>query len=151
MYIFKYRRADEDSLLRWFAELDDAIKASHIVDEQIQIPFTQSNVAWRAKTWALGLNLHDPYVFGSLKVFKSLLRYTFELPQAEFRSLYELLKLKQDKRDVHSYIQYISQLTSCITANPPNEQTLITLFMQGLADGPVRTYLFRLEFDFFLP
>ena len=38
-------------------------------------------------------------------------------------------------------------LTSCVTSNPLNEQTLITLFMQGLTDGPVKTNLFRLEND----
>ena len=94
----------------------------------------------------LGLKLHDQYVFGSLEVFKSLLRYTSEPPRAEFRSLYELLKLKQGKRGVHSYIHYIRHLTICIAANPPNEQTLVMFFMQGLTEGPVRTYLFRLEF-----
>ena len=31
--ISKYKGADEDSLLRWFGELNDAIKALHIVDE----------------------------------------------------------------------------------------------------------------------
>ena len=70
--ISKYKGADEDSLLRWFVELDDAIRARHIVDEEMQIAFAQSNLAGRAKTWALGLKLHDPYVFGSLEVFKSL-------------------------------------------------------------------------------
>ena len=99
-----------------------------------------------ATTWALGLKLHDPFVFGSLEVSKSLLRQTFEPQRAEFRARSELLKLKQGKRDVQSYIQYIVHLTSCITSNMPNEQTLITLFMQGLTDGPLRTYLFRLEF-----
>ena len=38
-------------------------------------------------------------------------------------------------------------LTICITVDPLNQQTLITLFMQGLTDGPVKTYLFRLEFN----
>ena len=32
-------------------------------------------------------------------------------------------------------------------SNPPNEQTLITLFIQEITDGPDRTYLFRFEFD----
>ena len=72
---------------------------------------------------------------------------TFEPWRANFRARSELQKVKQGKCDVYSYIQYIRQLTSCITANPPNEQTLITLFMQSLTDGPVRTYLFRLQFD----
>ena len=57
--IFKYKAAEEDSLLRWFAELDDAIRASHIVDEQMQVAFAQLNLAGRAKIWALGLKLHD--------------------------------------------------------------------------------------------
>ena len=127
--ISKYKGADEDSLLRWFVELDDAIKARHIVDEEMQIAFAQSNLAGRAKTWALGLKLHDPYVFGSLEVFKSFQRQTFEPPRAEFRARSELLRIKQGKRDVHSYIQYIRHLTSCITVDPLNQQTLITLFM----------------------
>ena len=146
--ISKYKGADEDSLLRWFVELDDAIRARHIVDEEMQMAFAQSNLAGRAKTWtSLGLKLHDPYVFGSLEFFKSLLRQTFEPPRAEFRARSELLRIKQGKRDVHSYIQYIRHLTSCITVDPLNQQTLITLFMKGLTDGPVKTYLFRLEFN----
>uniref|UniRef100_M4BUF2 Retrotransposon gag domain-containing protein n=1 Tax=Hyaloperonospora arabidopsidis (strain Emoy2) TaxID=559515 RepID=M4BUF2_HYAAE len=80
--ISKYKGADEDSLLRWFVELDDVIRARHIVDEEMQIALAQSNLAGRAKTWALGLKLHDPYVFGSLEVFKSLLGQTFEPPRA---------------------------------------------------------------------
>ena len=37
--ISKYRKVEEDSLLRWFVELDDAIRARHIVDELIQVAF----------------------------------------------------------------------------------------------------------------
>ena len=145
--ISKYKGANEDSLLRWFVELEDVIRARHIVDEDKHIAFAQSNLAGRSKTWALGLQLYDPYVFESLEVFKSLLRQTFEPPQAEFRARSELLRIKQGKRDVHSYIQYIRHLTSCIRVDLLNQQTLITLFMQGLTDGPVKTYLFRLEFN----
>ena len=102
---------------------------------KMQVAFAQSNLAGRAKTWSLGLKLHDPYVCGSLEVFKPLLRQTFEPPRAEFRARCELLRIKQGKRGVHSYIQYIRHLTSCITVDPLNPQTLITLFMQGLTDG----------------
>ena len=140
--ISKYKAAEEDSLLRWFVELDDAIRARHIVDEQMQVALSQSKLAGRAKTWAMDLELHDPFVFGSLEFFNSLLRQTFEPPRAEFRARSELLKLKQGKRDVHSYIQYLRHLTSCITSNPSNEQTLSMFFMQGLTYGLVRSYLF---------
>ena len=63
--ISKYRVVEEDSLVRWFVELDDAIRARHIVDEKMQVAFAQSNLAGRAKIWDLGLKLHDSYVFGS--------------------------------------------------------------------------------------
>uniref|UniRef100_A0AAV1U007 Retrotransposon gag domain-containing protein n=1 Tax=Peronospora matthiolae TaxID=2874970 RepID=A0AAV1U007_9STRA len=126
--ISKYRGVEENSLLRWFVELDDAIRARRIEDEDMQVAFAQSNLAGRAKTWALGLKLHDPYAFGSSEVFKSRLRQTFEPPRAEFRARTQLLKLKQG-------------------SNPVNEHTLVSVFMQGLADGPVKTHLFRLEID----
>uniref|UniRef100_A0AAV1TTN7 Retrotransposon gag domain-containing protein n=2 Tax=Peronospora matthiolae TaxID=2874970 RepID=A0AAV1TTN7_9STRA len=145
--ISKYRGVEEDSLLRWFVELDDAIRARRIDDGEMQVAFAQSNLAGRAKTWALGLKLPDPYAFGSLEVFKSRLRQTFETPRAEFRARTELLKLKQGKRDVHAYAQHTRHLTSCISSNPVDEHTLVSVFMQGLADGPVKTHLFRLELD----
>ena len=62
----KYRGAIEDSLLRWFVKLDDAITARYTVDEQMHVAFAQSNSAGHAKTWTLGLKLRDPYVFMSL-------------------------------------------------------------------------------------
>uniref|UniRef100_A0AAV1T6I4 Retrotransposon gag domain-containing protein n=1 Tax=Peronospora matthiolae TaxID=2874970 RepID=A0AAV1T6I4_9STRA len=145
--ISKYRRVEEDSLLRWFVELDDAIRARRIDDGDMQVAFAQSNLAGRAKTWALGIKSHDPYAFGSLEGFKSRLRQTFEPPRAEFRARTELLKLRQGKRDVHAYAQHIRHLTSCISSNPVDEHTLVSVFLQGLADGPVKTHLFRLELD----
>ena len=75
-------------------EVDDAIKARHIEDEQMQVVFAKSNLTGRAKTWALNQQLQDPNVFGSLAVFKPMLSQTFEPPRAEFRTLTELLKTK---------------------------------------------------------
>uniref|UniRef100_A0AAV1TUA3 Uncharacterized protein n=1 Tax=Peronospora matthiolae TaxID=2874970 RepID=A0AAV1TUA3_9STRA len=50
--------------------IDDAIWARRIDDGDMQVAFAQSNLAERAKTWALGLKLHDPYAFGPLEVFQ---------------------------------------------------------------------------------
>uniref|UniRef100_A0AAV1TCG7 CCHC-type domain-containing protein n=1 Tax=Peronospora matthiolae TaxID=2874970 RepID=A0AAV1TCG7_9STRA len=119
--ISKYRGVEEDPLLRWFVELDDATRARRIDDGDMQVAFAQSNLAGRAKTWAP--------------------------PRAEFRARTELLKLRQGKRDVHAYAQHIRHLTSCISSNPVDEHTLVYVFMQGLADGPIKTHLFRLELD----
>ena len=88
----------------WFVELDRAIKARRIDDEQIKLIFAQTHLAGRAKTWALGLEMSDPYAFGSLEAFTTRLKQTFEPPRAEFRAQPDLLKLKKSKRDVHAML-----------------------------------------------
>uniref|UniRef100_A0AAV1U2C4 Uncharacterized protein n=1 Tax=Peronospora matthiolae TaxID=2874970 RepID=A0AAV1U2C4_9STRA len=52
--VSRYKGTDEDSLLRWFVELDDAIRARHIEGDEMQVTFSLSNLTGRAKTWALG-------------------------------------------------------------------------------------------------
>ena len=110
--ISKYKENEDDSLLRWFVELDDAMAARQIEDDAMQVTFALSNLTGRAKVWALGLKLQDPHTFGSLNILKSRLRETFETPRAEFRPRSALLRLKQRKRDVHGYAQHLRHLAS---------------------------------------
>ena len=145
--VTKYEGDIDNSILRWFVEIDEAIRARRIDESDMQVSFALSNLTGRARDWALGLKLHDPYVFGSLDVFKSMLRETFEPPRAESRSRSALLRLKQGKRDVHSFAQELRYLANCVIEHPVDEHTLIEIFMDGLADGPVRTYMFREEFQ----
>ena len=145
--ISKFKAVEGDSLMRWFVELDDAIEARRITDDAMKVTFGMSNLAGRAKAWALGLKLHDPHVFGSYAIFKDRLRQSFEPPRAEFRARAELLDLKQGKRDIHAYAQHTRYLVSCIVCHPIDVQTQVTVFIKGLADGPVKTHLFRLELE----
>uniref|UniRef100_A0AAV1TAP8 CCHC-type domain-containing protein n=1 Tax=Peronospora matthiolae TaxID=2874970 RepID=A0AAV1TAP8_9STRA len=112
----------------------------------MQVTFALSNLTERAKTWALRLKLHDPNVFESLDILKSRLEETFEPPRAEFRARSALLRLKQVKRDVHAYAQHLRYLASSVTDNPVDEHTLINVFIYGLVDGTVKTYMFREDF-----
>ncbi|CAI5743549.1 unnamed protein product [Hyaloperonospora brassicae] len=84
--ISKYSGVPEDSLLLWFVELDRALRARRVEDEQIKLTFAQTHLAGRAKTWSLGLESSDLNVFRSLDDFKFRLRQTFEPPRAEFRA-----------------------------------------------------------------
>uniref|UniRef100_A0AAV1U2E7 Retrotransposon gag domain-containing protein n=1 Tax=Peronospora matthiolae TaxID=2874970 RepID=A0AAV1U2E7_9STRA len=145
--ISRYKRIDEDSLLSWFVELDDAIRARLIESDEMQVTFALSNLTGRAKTWALGLKLHDPNVFGSLDILKYRLKETFfDPPRAEYRARSALLRLKQGKSDVHAYAQHLRYLASSATENPVDEHTIINVFIYGLLDGPVKTYMFREDF-----
>ena len=145
--VSKYDGDIDNSILRWFVEIDEAIRARRIDECDMQVSFALSNLTGRARDWALGLKLHDPNVFGSLDVFKSMLRETFEPPRAESRSRSALLRLRQGKRDVHDYAQELRYLANCVIEHPVDEHTLIEIFMAGLADGPVRTYMFREGFQ----
>uniref|UniRef100_A0AAV1TXD9 Retrotransposon gag domain-containing protein n=1 Tax=Peronospora matthiolae TaxID=2874970 RepID=A0AAV1TXD9_9STRA len=108
--ISRYKGTDEYSLLRWFVELDDDIRTRHIEGDEMQVTFALSNLTGQAKTWPLGLKLHDPNVFESLGILKSRLKETFEPPRAESRARSALLRLKQGKRDVHAYAQHLRYL-----------------------------------------
>uniref|UniRef100_A0AAV1VBG4 Retrotransposon gag domain-containing protein n=1 Tax=Peronospora matthiolae TaxID=2874970 RepID=A0AAV1VBG4_9STRA len=92
--ILRYKVTDEDSLLRWFVELDDAIRARLIQSDKVQVTFVLSHLTGRAKPWALGLKLHDPNVFESLEILKSRLKDTFEPPRAESRARSATRRLK---------------------------------------------------------
>ena len=84
-------------------------------------------------------------MFGSLNIFKTLLSETFEPPREEFGALSELIEIKQGKRKAHDCAQYVRYLASCMVVNPVSEFVLITIFIQGLLDGPVTDHLFRGE------
>uniref|UniRef100_A0AAV1UWE5 Retrotransposon gag domain-containing protein n=1 Tax=Peronospora matthiolae TaxID=2874970 RepID=A0AAV1UWE5_9STRA len=144
--ISRHKGTNEDSLLRWYVEIDDAIKARHIEGDEMQVTFALSNLTGRAKTWALGLKLHDPNVFESLEILKSRFKETFEPPRTEFRARSALLRLKQGKLDVHAYAQHLRYVASSVTENHVDDHTLINVFIYGLVDGPVKTYMFREDF-----
>uniref|UniRef100_A0AAV1V357 Retrotransposon gag domain-containing protein n=1 Tax=Peronospora matthiolae TaxID=2874970 RepID=A0AAV1V357_9STRA len=110
IYISRFKGTDEDSLLRWFVELDDAIRARHIEGDEMQVTLALSTLTGRAKVWALGLKLHDPNVFESLEILMSRIKETFEPPRAESRARSALLRLNQGKRDVHAYAHQLLYL-----------------------------------------
>uniref|UniRef100_A0AAV1V1M5 Retrotransposon gag domain-containing protein n=1 Tax=Peronospora matthiolae TaxID=2874970 RepID=A0AAV1V1M5_9STRA len=97
-------------------------------------------------SWTLGLKLHDPNVFESSDIVKSRLKETFEPPRAEFRARSALLRLKRGKRDMHAYAQHLRYLASSVAENPVDEHTLINVFIYGLVNRPVKTYMLREDF-----
>ena len=66
--ISKYHGVEDDSLLRWFVEVDFAIEARRIDSERMRLAFAQSYLTGGARNWALNLKLHGPNVFGSLEI-----------------------------------------------------------------------------------
>ena len=48
---------------------------------------------------------------------------------------------------MHGFSQHLRYLASSVTEHPVDEYTLIDVFTNGLVDGPVKTYMFREEFN----
>jgi hypothetical protein len=142
--VSKYKAIEGESLLRWLVELDDAIIARNITDEAMRVTFATSNLAGRARAWALGLKLRDRDCFPSYEEFKTRLKQTFEPPKSEFRARSEFLELKQGKRDIHAYAQHARYLVSCVVQEPIDDQTQVVTYVKGLVDGPIKTHLFRM-------
>ena len=91
----------------------------------MQVAFAQSYLAGDAMNCAPNLKLHDPNVFGSLDIFKTLLSATFQSPRAEFKILSELPEINQGKCKVHAYVQHVRYLDSCRVAYPVSKYLLI--------------------------
>ncbi|KAF1334827.1 Membrane protein, partial [Globisporangium splendens] len=138
-----HRGGEGEPLLRWLVELDAAVNARQITDEGLKVSFAMSCLAGRAKTWAYGRRLHDPSAFTSYEEFKSESKLTFEPPKNEFRSRAEFLDLRQGKHDIHAYSQRARYLVSNVVEEPIDMATQIAVYMKGLNDGPIKTYLFR--------
>ncbi|KAF1324665.1 reverse transcriptase, partial [Globisporangium splendens] len=123
--VARHKGGDGEPLLRWLVELDAAVLARQIHDPALQV------------------SLHDPSAFLTYEDFKSELKLTFEPPKNEFRCLSEFLDLRQGKLDIQAYSQKARYLVSNIVLAPVAMATQVAVYMKGLNDGPIKTYLFR--------
>ena len=138
-----YSGHEKESLPRWFLQLDMAIRARQITDATQQVTFAISNLTGRAQSWALSKSLLDPRVFHSLESLKHHLLEAFQPPKSEFRTRQRFLAIRQGKRLLYDYVQEVRALIADIVENPIDEATQVSVFLNGLRSGPVRTQLFR--------
>ena len=138
-----YKGGESESLPRWFVEVETAIFARQLHDAQLQVAFGMSKLGGLAKSWAFGKRLADPKCFPTFKSFKEELEDAFQPPKCEFRQRARFLAIKQGKRDLHDYVQEARYLVASIVQNPVDDATQVSVFLNGLAEGPVRTQMFR--------
>ena len=136
-----------ENLERWKVEVDLALYAARIQDPSIKIAFAMSHLASRARDWAYGRKMTQSNSFPTLKVFYEELGKAFQPPNCEFRLRSQFLSLRQGKSDLYGYIQRARYLVAGITSEPLQEQTKLTVFLNGLNQGPVRMYLYRSKLE----
>ena len=113
MDITQYRGTEQDSLTRWFIEVEMASFARQIRDDRMQVAFAMSSLSGRARSWAFAKRMANPQCFANFK------------------------------RDLHDYVQEARYLVSVLVQELMDDATQVSVFLNGLANGPVRTQLFR--------
>jgi len=138
-----YKGTEGENLRLWFLEVETAIEARMITDPRLQMAFAMSFLGERPKAWAYGKKLVENDTFATYNDLKVGLEMAFQPPRSEFRSRAKFLHLRQGKRSLHSYVQEVRLLIASITGEPVDVQTQISVFLNGLEPGPIRTQLFR--------
>ena len=141
--VSSYSGHENQNLARWFMELDLAFQARQIYDPAQQVVFAISNLKGRARDWAYGKAQQYPKAFPDFGALKSQMELAFQPPKAEFRIRQRFLRTEQGKRSLHDYIQDLRGLIADIVHEPVDEATQISVFLNGLRSGAVRTQLFR--------
>jgi hypothetical protein len=121
LHVPLYKGGDSQNLPRWFVSVERAIFAQQITDEHLKVSFVISKLDGPARNWAEGCQLADENVFQSYEDLKERLMETFQPPKSEFRARAEFLDIREDKLDIHAYVQVARELISCIvTARSKN-------------------------------
>ncbi|KAG3143041.1 hypothetical protein PC128_g24669 [Phytophthora cactorum] len=119
--------------------------AALISTEQLRVAFALSNLNGRAKSWAYTREATTPGCFASWAQLCEQLRAAFLPANYEYLQRSCFLSCKQVKRELHEYIQEMRELTASLVGNPLHEHIKVTVFMDGLRVGPIRTQLFRVQ------
>lgn len=136
---------DGENLLRWFLEVEVALEAALVKDDPLKVAFAMSFLKKRSVVheWAYTTLLENRSVFPSWETFKEKLYIFHQGKHMAHNHRARFLACKQEKRTVYAYIQSIRQLSASV--EQMDETTKVTVLMEGLNIGPVRTQLFRIN------
>ncbi|KAE9340679.1 hypothetical protein PF008_g10986 [Phytophthora fragariae] len=132
-----------DSLLFWVREIEIALSASQIYDVRAQVAFALSNLEGRTHAWAMARETATPGYFTSWSFMEQELRSTFLMANVAYRHRSSFLRCKQDKRSLQDYVMDLHNPEPAIAGAPLFEDVKVTVVMDGVRTGPVRTELFR--------
>lgn len=134
---------ESDSLVFWIREIEIALSAGQIYEARAQVAFALSNLGGRARAWAMARETSSPGYFTSWSFMEQELRSTFLLANVAYRYRSLFLRCKQGKRTLQDYVMELQNLEAAMAGAPLSEDVKVTVFMDGVRPGAVRTELFR--------
>ncbi|GMF19256.1 unnamed protein product [Phytophthora fragariaefolia] len=131
---------DSDSLVFWVREIEIALSADQIYDARAQVAFALSNLGGRERAWAMARETATPGYFTSWSFIEQELRSNFLLANVAYRHRSNFLRCKRSLQD---YVMELHNLEAAMAGAPLSEDVKVTVFMDGVRTGPVRTEPFR--------
>ncbi|RHY73069.1 hypothetical protein DYB30_011979 [Aphanomyces astaci] len=148
--VAKFGGAESAKLLRWLLQFSTAADAQRIPDDTTRVAFAISHLKGRAEDWAFSKLLEDRHCFPSFAVFETELKAMFLPPNSDFRYRSQYLACKQGKRSLQEFIHDLRFLAANINYEESLSEALrVTVFMDGLNQGPALTQLFHAYPDTF--
>lgn len=132
-----------ENLFRWTLEIETAMKANRIQSSELQVAFAISRLGNSAKAWAYDLKAIDQHCFPNWETFKTKILARFQPPNSQLSLRLKFLRIVQNKRPIHEYVEETRTLISAITENKIDMNTQVCVFIDGLDNGHVRKTLFR--------
>ncbi|KAE8978457.1 hypothetical protein PR003_g29760 [Phytophthora rubi] len=131
---------DSDSLVFWVREIEIALSAGQIYDARAQVAFALSNLGGRARAWAMARETATPGYFTSWNR-----SYAPPSSSPMWHTATAPVSCGASKASGRSKTTSWSSTTSKPPwpAQPLSEDVKVTVFMDGVRTGPVRTELFR--------
>ncbi|GMF17132.1 unnamed protein product [Phytophthora fragariaefolia] len=130
---------DSDSLVLSVREFEIALSAGQIYDARAQVAFALSNLGERARAWVMARETATSGYFTSWSFMEQELRFTFLLANGAYRHRSNCLRYKQGKRSLQVYVMELHNLEAAMAGAPLSEGVKVTVFMDGIRTGPVRT------------
>jgi hypothetical protein len=141
--VSQYAGEEDENLVFWQRENELAMAAACIRDEWQKIKFAISNMAGRAKTWALTYETSQPEFFQSWATMVAAMKAISQPPNVAHRQRAAFLASAQGERDLYTYVQELRQLRAIMAANAIAEDVMVTVFMDNMKAGPAKAAVFR--------
>jgi hypothetical protein len=132
-----------ENLAFWIREVDLALAAALVTLESQKVAFAMSYLQGAAREWALTWETNHPGIFATWFTLQERMNAMFLPPNAAFRHRAAFLACSQAKRPLYTFVQELRKLRASMSDCPLPESVMVTVFMQGLEYGPVKTEVFR--------
>ncbi|KAJ8561736.1 hypothetical protein ON010_g7944 [Phytophthora cinnamomi] len=132
-----------ENLLLWIREVEMAMGCALLKSQHQRVALAIPKLSGRAREWALTSGSSVDQAFPTWDEIEQQLSRVLSPPNHAYRVRSKFLTTRQGKKDLAGYVQELRALIAGMVAQPLPESVTVTVFMDGLRTGVVRTEVFR--------